>query len=106
LLSLQRLVALAGPLVELLFEIGRRGTAGAPGGSLLAAVRTGCLSAARFHCDADLASAINGIDVTSGLRLMRPSHDGSRHGTEIYHVPRPLRAIWIGAEGEPLKLDG
>jgi hypothetical protein len=94
-LLLQPLIAFAGPLVELLLEIGRRGTAGAPNGRLLAAVGLCCLSAARPHsysthrC-ADLASGLltSAIDVTSGQPLMKPSLDLQDHarGTEIYHL--------------------
>ena len=41
-----------------------------------------CLFAARFHAyaasrRADLASAIHATDLSSGPRLMRPSHDGN-----------------------------
>src|SRR6516225_11631080 len=48
---------LAGPLAELLFEIGGRGTEGAPSGHLLAPVRPCCLSAARLHGCAACCSA-------------------------------------------------
>src|SRR5262249_11522074 len=76
---------LAGPLVESLFEVGRRGSAGAPNGHLLAAGGLCCLSAARPHsysthrC-ARLASghaaAAPPTRAMNFLRLMVPSNRG------------------------------
>jgi len=75
---LLRLSKFAGPLVKLLFEIGPRGSVGAPKRCLFAAIGLRRLSAARFHDCVDLTGGINSSDVTSGPRLMRLSHDGSR----------------------------
>jgi hypothetical protein len=73
----------ARALFELLLKIRRRGSTGAPGGRLLAALGPRSLFAERCHgcavcrC-ADAASVVNAIDVTSGPRFIRPSQDGLR----------------------------
>jgi hypothetical protein len=93
-----RLIAFAGALFEFFFEIGGRGSAGAPG-RLLAAVGPCCLFAPRFHGSAACcaASAINAIDATIGLRFIRPSRRITPVAENI-----PCRGWeWTGPEGVP-----
>ena len=81
-----RLGEFTGPLIELLLQVGCRGTATARSRRHLAALDLRCLTAARLHCyaarcRAGLASghATNAIDVTNRHPLMKPSYDAQDH---------------------------
>ena len=83
----------AGPLVELLLQIGCRGTARSR--YLLAALELRRLAAARRHHSVilrctGLTSGLgtNAIDVTNGHPLIKPSYDAQDHarGSERYHT--------------------
>jgi hypothetical protein len=107
-LLLQRLVALASPLVESLLQIGCGGTATTRHRHLLAALNLRGFPAARLHSyaarrRADLTGghATNAIDVASGQPLISPpttlrTKPRAAKGT----TPAPtLRGAWTGVRG-------
>ena len=112
-----RLGELASTLIELLLEVGCRGTATARSRRLLAALDLRRLPAACLHCYATrrrvgLASghATNAIDVTTGHPLIKPSYDAQDHarGSERYHtsegIERGLDRVRARARNAPILL--
>src|ERR1700730_13237555 len=92
--GLLRLSELAGPLVELLLEIDRRGNVTTGSRRLLAVLELRRPGVSSFHRYAALCvgpahgHVTNTIDVTSGHPLMKPSLDAQDHARdrEGYHT--------------------